>query len=60
MQHTDETIILSADPAASLSLIGSNIVYLMGFSFIVGSLFTILILILLDVMRRRAIAKNNG
>lgn len=60
MQHTDETIILSADPAASLSLIGSNIVYLMGFSFILGSLFTILILILLDVMRRRAIAKNNG
>ena len=31
-----------------------NIIYLMGLSFIVGSLFTIFILILLDFMRRNA------
>lgn len=31
---------------------GENIVYLMGLSFIIGSLFTIFILILLDFMRR--------
>lgn len=29
-----------------------NIVYLMGLSFIVGSLFTIFVLVLLDFMRR--------
>jgi hypothetical protein len=31
---------------------GENIIYLMGGSFVVGSLFTILILILLDFMKR--------
>ncbi len=39
-------------PAGSAVISGENIVYLMGLSFIVGSLFTILILILLDFMQR--------
>lgn len=33
-----------------------NVVYLMGLSFIVGSLFTIFILVLLDFMRRDRLA----
>lgn len=36
----------------TLQTLGENVVYLMGFSFVLGSLFTILILIMLDVMRR--------
>lgn len=32
--------------------IGANVIYLMGFSFILGSLFTVLILVLLDYLRR--------
>lgn len=40
------------DFMVSLSHLGSNTIYLMGLSFILGSLFTILILILLDFMRR--------
>ncbi|MDX2096027.1 MAG: hypothetical protein SFW64_08870 [Alphaproteobacteria bacterium] len=35
-----------------------NVVYLMGLSFIVGSLFTIFILVLLDFMRRDQLAKK--
>ncbi len=31
---------------------GENVVYLMGLSFVLGSLFTILVLILLDFMKR--------
>lgn len=42
---------------ASAVLSSENIVYLMGLSFIIGSLFTILILILLDFMRRSQTAK---
>lgn len=38
---------------AVLYQLGENVVYLMGFSFILGSLFTILILVMLDFMRRR-------
>lgn len=37
---------------ASTVVTSENIVYLMGLSFMVGSLFTIFILILLDFMRR--------
>lgn len=37
-----------------LAQVSSGTVYLMGFSFILGCLFTILILILLDFMRRNA------
>ncbi len=32
--------------------IGTHVVYLMGFSFILGSLFTVLVLVVLDYMRR--------
>lgn len=32
--------------------VGANVIYLMGFSFILGSLFTVLILVLLDYLRR--------
>ena len=39
-------------PAGSAVITGENIVYLMGLSFILGSLFTIFILILLDYMKR--------
>ena len=53
-------VVQSADAAtnglAGLE-IGSNIVYLMGASFVLGSLFTIFILILLDFMQRDRIAK---
>lgn len=38
--------------AELFNTLGVNVVYLMGFSFILGSLFTILILVLLDFMRR--------
>lgn len=43
-----------ADAAAQTSpmFVGENIVYLMGLSFVLGSLFTILILVLLDFMKR--------
>ena len=34
--------------------LGENVIYLMGLSFVLGSLFTILVLILLDFMRRNA------
>lgn len=36
----------------SAAPLGENIVYLMGLSFIVGSLFTIFVLVVLDFMRR--------
>ena len=39
-------------PPGTTLVTGENIVYLMGLSFIIGSLFTIFILILLDFMRR--------
>lgn len=38
-------------------LTGENVVYLMGLSFMIGSLFTIFILILLDFMRRDSVKK---
>jgi hypothetical protein len=34
--------------------LGENVIYLMGLSFVLGSLFTILVLLLLDFMRRNA------
>jgi hypothetical protein len=38
--------------AGSSLVSGENIVYLMGLSFIIGSLFTIFVLVILDFMRR--------
>jgi hypothetical protein len=43
--------------APATTLPTENIVYLMGLSFIIGSLFTIFILLLLDFMRRDQIGK---
>lgn len=37
---------------AQLADLGANVVYLMGLSFILGSFFTILVLLLLDFMKR--------
>jgi hypothetical protein len=46
-----------AAPSGSAIIPGENIVYLMGLSFIIGSLFTIFILLVLDFMRRNRSAK---
>ena len=43
------------DPVAAqqaMSMLSENVVYLMGLSFLLGSLFTIFILIFLDFLRR--------
>lgn len=49
---------LEAAAASGNSIISNeNIVYLMGLSFVVGSLFTVFILVLLDFMRRDPSAK---
>lgn len=50
MQATERTAVLAN--------ISENMVYLMGFSFVLGSLCTILILILLDFMRRNSVNKH--
>ncbi len=44
--------VTSSEPAIGLLSGNANVIYLMGLSFILGSLFTIFILILLDFMRR--------
>ena len=50
--------ILEAAAATGNSVISNeNVVYLMGLSFIIGSLFTIFILVLLDFMRRDQVKK---
>lgn len=41
------------DTAQQGFMVGENIVYLMGLSFVLGSLFTIIILLLLDFMQRQ-------
>lgn len=53
------TTTISGDPQTvnALQNIGENVIYLMGFSFILGSLFTILVLIMLDVMRSNAMRR---
>lgn len=47
-----DALVVSSNSA--ISAIGENTIYLMGLSFIVGSLFTILVLVLLDFMRRKS------
>lgn len=44
------TEVVNAVPVSTFT--NENIVYLMGLSFMIGSLFTILLLILLDFMQR--------
>ena len=46
------------DKAAILSQLSQDVIYLMGLSFILGSLFTIFVLLVLDFMRRDKI--NTG
>lgn len=45
-------ILEAAADSGNTVISNENVVYLMGLSFIIGSLFTIFILILLDFMRR--------
>lgn len=42
------------DSRELLFTLSENTIYLMGFSFVLGSLFTILMLIILDFMRRHS------
>jgi hypothetical protein len=42
----------TATETAHAMQLSENVIYLMGTSFVIGSLFTILILLLLDFMRR--------
>ena len=41
------------DSSTVLSHLNESVIYLMGFSFVLGSLFTVFILIILDIMRSR-------
>lgn len=56
--------VIQAAPAASMSgmmaAVAENIVYLIGYSFILGSLFTIFILLLLDYMRQRRVKSKHA
>lgn len=45
------------EPTAVLADLSENVMYLMGFSFVLGSLCTIFILVMLELIRRRAAAK---
>lgn len=49
---------VSSSPTVNAVISGENVVYLMGLSFIIGSLFTIFVLILLDFMGRKRAGKN--
>lgn len=59
-----ETAIQAAPNAASMSgmmaAVAENIIYLIGYSFILGSLFTIFILLLLDYMRHRRMKSKHA
>lgn len=46
------------DRATVLADLSENVMYLMGFSFVLGSLCTILILIALDFVRRKNVIKQ--
>lgn len=52
-----EKILEAAATTGNTVISNENVVYLMGLSFVVGSLFTIFILVLLDFMRRDQIKK---
>lgn len=47
-----EKILEAAASTGNVVISNENVVYLMGLSFIIGSLFTIFILVMLDLMRR--------
>lgn len=52
-----EKILEAATTTGNTVISNENVVYLMGLSFVIGSLFTIFILVLLDFMRRDQIKK---
>lgn len=52
-----EKILEAAAATGNTVISNENVVYLMGLSFVIGSLFTIFILVLLDFMRRDQIKK---
>ncbi len=53
MHHTTNVAaVTAADHAQTLADLSQNVIYLMGLSFVLGSLFTILVLLLLEFMRR--------
>lgn len=52
---------LSADTQAGLEMfheVSTSMIYLMGFSFILGSIFTLLLLVILDWIRNRNLAQS--
>jgi len=55
MHHTNALIVSDAANTHMMQL-SENVVYLMGLSFILGSFFTILVLLLLDFMRRDSLS----
>jgi hypothetical protein len=59
-----ESVIQAAPAAASMSgmmsAVAENVIYLIGYSFILGSLFTIFILLLLDYMRQRRMKSKHA
>ena len=43
----------AADAHQQFATLSENVIYLMGLSFVLGSLFTILVLVMLEFMRRK-------
>ncbi len=57
--HAVTNTVASIVNATPQALIGTeSIIYLMGFSFMIGGLFTILVLVLLDFMKRDRVARE--
>jgi hypothetical protein len=58
----DTVVVSVAEPEKlqTLQALGEQVIYLMGFSFILGSLFTIFILVVLDFMRRHQLKKPHA
>lgn len=50
----EQNLTTAESNASLLHSIGESTIYLMGLSFVVGCLFTVLILLLLDFIRRNA------
>jgi len=53
MDAKTKAVELATAAHANSLLAGENVIYLIGLSFIIGSLFTVFILLLLDFMRRQ-------
>lgn len=57
---SDKTTLLAAEKAQIFGDIAHQTIYLMGVSFVLGSLFTIFLLLILDFMRRVKIEREGG